>query len=179
MVAQKRKQKFHWYQEFYCFVSFVLCELLLPSMMALYRIPPWISCSDLTCHIWQWNDFNTVWVSVLHFIRHMSVSNKYVFGYLLDSTWHTLWDTTKTIFRNCVISILYKILPRMSGHCLAFSVPQSNLLETRLMWPWWLMILEEDLTDATLLSDNVFYRLDWCDSGDWGCLLETWLMWLW
>ena len=82
----------------------------LPSMMALYRIPPWISCSDLTCHNWQWNNFNTVWVSVLHFIRHMSVSNKYVFGYLLDSTWHTLWDTAKTIFRNCVISILYKIL---------------------------------------------------------------------
>ena len=104
--------------------------------MALYRIPPWISCSDLTCHNWQWNNFNTVWVLVLHFIRHMSVSNKYVFGYLLDSTWHTLWDTTKTIFRNCVISILYKILPRMSDHCLAFSVPQSNLLESRLMWPW-------------------------------------------
>ena len=22
-------------------------------------------------------------------------------------------------------------------------------------------------------------RLYWCDSGEWGCLLKTWLMWLW
>jgi len=22
-------------------------------------------------------------------------------------------------------------------------------------------------------------RLDWCDSGEWGCLLEIWQMWLW
>ena len=70
----------------------------LPSTMALYRIPPWISCSDLTCHIWQRNNFNTVWVSVLHFKRHMSVSNKYVFRYLLISTRHTLWKTTKNMF---------------------------------------------------------------------------------
>ena len=25
----------------------------------------------------------------------------------------------------------------------------------------------------------MFSRLNLCDSGEWGCLLETWLMWLW
>ena len=53
------------------------------------------------------------------------------------------------------------------------------LLETWLMWPWWVMIPKEDLTDVTLVSGDTFLRLDWCDSGEWGYLLETWLVWLW
>ena len=51
-----------------------------------------------------------------------------------------------------------------------------------------------DLTDVTLVSNDSLRRLDWCDSGEWGCLLKTlladvtgdsgylkktWLMWLW
>ena len=47
------------------------------------------------------------------------------------------------------------------------------------MWPWWVMIPKEDLTDVTLVSGDTFLRLDWCDSGEWGYLLETWLVWLW
>ena len=36
-----------------------------------------------------------------------------------------------------------------------------------------------DLTDVTLVSDDTYRRLDLCDSGKWGSLLETWLMLLW
>ena len=36
-----------------------------------------------------------------------------------------------------------------------------------------------DLTDVTLVSNDSLRRLDWCDSGEWGCLLKTWLMWPW
>ena len=36
-----------------------------------------------------------------------------------------------------------------------------------------------DLTDVTLVSDDTQRRLDLCDSGKWGYLLETWLVWLW
>ena len=41
------------------------------------------------------------------------------------------------------------------------------------------MIPKEDLTDVTLVSGDTFLRLDWCDSGEWGYLLETGLVWLW
>ena len=47
------------------------------------------------------------------------------------------------------------------------------------MWPWWVMIPKEDLTGVILVSEDGFWRLDWCDSGYWGGFLETWLMWLW
>ena len=54
------------------------------------------------------------------------------------------------------------------------------------MWPWWVMIPiedltdvtqaiedtdeddEEDLTDVTLVSDDTYWRLDWCYSSNWG-----------
>ena len=57
------------------------------------------------------------------------------------------------------------------------------------MWPWWAMIPikdltdvtlaiedtdeddeddEEDLTDVTLVSDDTYWRLDWCYSSNWG-----------
>ena len=55
----------------------------------------------------------------------------------------------------------------------------SWLVLTWLIWPWWVMIPKEDLIYVTLVSDDTLRRLDWCDSGEWGCLLETWLMWLW
>ena len=29
------------------------------------------------------------------------------------------------------------------------------------------------------VSPSLTSRLDWCDSGEWGCLLDTWLMLLW
>ncbi len=35
---------------------------------------------------------------------------------------------------------------------------------------------EEDLTDVTLVSDDTYWRLDWCDPGEWWYLLKTWLM---
>ena len=53
------------------------------------------------------------------------------------------------------------------------------LAMTWLMWPWWMMIPKEDLTGVILLSEDGFWRLDWCDSGYWGGFLETWLMWFW
>ena len=53
------------------------------------------------------------------------------------------------------------------------------LAMTLLMWPWWVMIPKEDLTGVILVSEDGFWRLDWCDSGYWGGFLETWLMWLW
>ena len=34
--------------------------------------------------------------------------------------------------------------------------------------------VSESLSHSMMVS-----RLYWCDSGEWGCLLETWLMWLW
>ena len=36
-----------------------------------------------------------------------------------------------------------------------------------------------DLTDVTLVSNDSLRRLDWCDSGEWRWLLETWMMRLW
>ena len=54
------------------------------------------------------------------------------------------------------------------------------------MWPWWVKIPiedltdvtlaiedtdeddEEDLTDVTLVSDDTYWRLDWCYSSNWG-----------
>ena len=57
------------------------------------------------------------------------------------------------------------------------------------MWPWWVMIPiedlsgvtqaiedtdeddeddEEDLTDVTLVSDDTYWRLDWCYSSNCG-----------
>ena len=36
-----------------------------------------------------------------------------------------------------------------------------------------------DFTDVTLVSEDAFYRIDWYDSGEWGYLLETWLMLAW
>ena len=65
------------------------------------------------------------------------------------------------------------------------------------MWPWWEMIPiedltevtlaiedtdedeeddEEDLTDVTLVSDDTYWRLDWCDPGEWWYQSKTWLM---
>ena len=31
----------------------------------------------------------------------------------------------------------------------------------------------------TLVSEGAFKRLDWRDSGEWGYLLQFWLVWLW
>ena len=50
---------------------------------------------------------------------------------------------------------------------------------TWLMWPWCVRIPSRDLTGVTLVSDDTYRRLDWCDSGEWRWLLETWLIWLW
>ena len=36
-----------------------------------------------------------------------------------------------------------------------------------------------DFTDVTLVSEDTFWRLDWCDSGEWWYLKKTWFMWLW
>ena len=30
-----------------------------------------------------------------------------------------------------------------------------------------------------LVSEDAFYRIDWCDSGEWAFFLATWLVWLW
>ena len=35
---------------------------------------------------------------------------------------------------------------------------------------------EEDLTDVTLVSDDTYWRLDWCDPGEWWYQSKTWLM---
>ena len=35
---------------------------------------------------------------------------------------------------------------------------------------------EEDCTDVTLVSDDTYWILDWCDPGEWWYLLKTWLM---
>ena len=43
------------------------------------------------------------------------------------------------------------------------------------MWLWWVRMPSWDLTDVTLVSEDAFLRLDWYDSGECGCLLETWL----
>ena len=32
---------------------------------------------------------------------------------------------------------------------------------------------EEDLTDVTLVSDDTYWRLDWCDPGEWWYLQKT------
>ena len=34
-------------------------------------------------------------------------------------------------------------------------------------------------SSLTRVSEDGFWRLDWCDSGYWGGFLETWQMWLW
>ena len=60
-----------------------------------------------------------------------------------------------------------------------YSLTPWWLAMTWLMWPWWVMIPKEDLTGVILVSEDGFWRLDWCDSGYWGGFLETWLMWLW
>ena len=33
---------------------------------------------------------------------------------------------------------------------------------------------EENLTDVTLVSDDTYWRLDWCDPGEWWYLLKNW-----
>ena len=33
---------------------------------------------------------------------------------------------------------------------------------------------EEDLTDVTLVSDDTYWRLDWCYSSNWRCWLRWW-----
>ena len=35
---------------------------------------------------------------------------------------------------------------------------------------------EEDLTDVTLVSDDTYWRLDWCDPGEWWYQSKTWMM---
>ena len=54
---------------------------------------------------------------------------------------------------------------------------QRGLLETWLMWLWWVNMPSRDLAELVIL--DTLRRLDWCESGAWGCLLETWLMWFW
>ena len=61
----------------------------------------------------------------------------------------------------------------------------QDALEVMLVTDWltdWLnhsLDVSIDLTDVTLVTDDTWRRLDRCDSGEWGCLLQTWLMWLW
>ena len=35
---------------------------------------------------------------------------------------------------------------------------------------------EEDLTDVTLVNDDTYWRLDWCDPGEWWYQSKTWLV---
>ena len=35
---------------------------------------------------------------------------------------------------------------------------------------------EKDLTNVTLVSDDTYWRLDWCDPGDWWHQSKSWLM---
>ena len=35
---------------------------------------------------------------------------------------------------------------------------------------------EEDCTDVTLVSDDTYWKLDWCDPGEWWYQSKTWLM---
>ena len=35
---------------------------------------------------------------------------------------------------------------------------------------------EEVLTDVALVSDDTYWRLDWCDPGEWWYQSKTWLM---
>ena len=58
---------------------------------------------------------------------------------------------------------------------LASQDAQEVMLVTDLLTDWWL----SDFTEVTLVSENAFQRLDWCDSGESRCLLETWLMLFW
>ncbi len=37
--------------------------------------------------------------------------------------------------------------------------------------------VSSDLTDVTLVREDTWKRLDWCDSGEWWYLKKTWLMW--
>jgi len=58
------------------------------------------------------------------------------------------------------------------------SVTRRSRSDVVHLLPDWLMV-SNDLTDVTLVSDDTERGLDWCDSGEWRWLLETWLMWLW
>ena len=77
----------------------------------------------------------------------------------------------------CIFAVFS--ITRRSRSDVVHSLPDSWLAMTWLMWPWWMMIPKEDLTGVILVSEDGFWRLDWCDSGYWGGFLETWLMWLW
>jgi len=58
-----------------------------------------------------------------------------------------------------------------------FSVTRRSRSDVGHLLSYWLMV-NNDFTDVTLVSDDTERGLDWCDSGEWRWLLETWLMWL-
>ena len=71
---------------------------------------------------------------------------------------------------------IFSVTRRSRNDVFTYSLPEWWLALTWLMWPWWVMKPKEDLIYVTLVSEDTFSRLDWCDSGEWRCLLGTWLM---
>ena len=68
-------------------------------------------------------------------------------------------------------------------HSLTYSLTHLALALNLLMWPWWVMIPIEDLTDVTQAIEDTDEDeeedeedFDWCDPGEWWYLLKTWLM---
>ena len=45
-----------------------------------------------------------------------------------------------------------------------------TVLRHKTLWKWW------DFTDVTLVGDDTYWRLDLCDSSNWGCLWR-WRRW--
>ena len=75
--------------------------------------------------------------------------------------------------------ILFVSITRRSRTDVVHWLTEWWLALTWLIWPWWVMIPKEDFIYVTLVSENTFWRLVWCDPGERWYLKKTWLMWLW